>query len=89
LRVKTLIVCRLPFEQFTHPFIAAQGQQYANTFEEFSIPRALYNFHSLIGCFYSDDLSQIYIADAKLEKEYGKYFIEYLENLPFVETNFI
>lgn len=89
LRVKTLIICRLPFEQFTHPFIAAQGQRYQNTFEEFSIPRALYNFHSLIGCFYGEDLRQIYIADAKLAKEYGKYFIEYLESLPFVETKFI
>lgn len=89
LRVKTLVICRLPFEQFTHPFIAAQGQRYQNAFEEFSIPRALYNFHSLIGCFYGEDLKQIYIADAKLAKEYGKYFIEYLESLPFVEIKFV
>jgi len=88
LRVKTLIIGRLPFEQFTHPFIAAQGQKYNNTFEEFTIPRALYNFHSLINFFYGPDLEQIYIMDSKINKEYGKYFIDYLQSLPFVEVKF-
>lgn len=86
LRVKTLILCRLPFEQFSHPFIAAQSQRYANPFEEFTIPRTLHNFHSLIGFFYSSDLKKIYLADAKLTKEYGKYFLEYLQSIPFVDT---
>lgn len=88
LMVKTLIISRLPFEQFTHPLIAAQSQKYSNAFEEFTIPRALYNFHSLINFFYTDDLKEVYITDAKINKEYGKYFIEYLESLPFVEIFF-
>lgn len=88
LRVKTLLLCRLPFEQFSHPFIAAQSQKYANPFEEFTIPRTLHNLHSLIGFFYSSDLKKIYLADSKINKEYGKYFLEYLQAIPFVETDF-
>jgi DNA polymerase III epsilon subunit-like protein len=88
LRVKTLVLCRLPFEQFSHPFIAAQSQRYANPFDEFTIPRTLHNLHSLIGFFYSADLQRIYLADSKINKEYGKYFLEYLQTIPFVETEF-
>ncbi len=88
MRVKTLVLCRLPFEQFSHPFIAAQSQRYANPFEEFTIPRALHNLHSLIGFFYSPDLATIYLADSKIAKDYSKYFLEYLQSIPFVKTDF-
>ena len=85
LQVKDLVITRLPFEQFNHPLLAVQAEQYANKFEEFSIPRTLYNFHSIIGFFYGNDLQRIFILDQKIRKEYGKYFIDYLNSLPFVE----
>lgn len=83
--VKSLIMTRLPFEQFTHPLFAAQAEKYENQFTDFNIPRALYNFHSLIRFFYGLDLERVYILDQKIHKDYGKYFLEYLESLPFVE----
>lgn len=87
--VKSLIITRLPFEQFTHPLAAAQGKRYANAFEEFSIPRALHNFHTVISFFYGPELQKIYIADPKIHKEYGKYFIDYLQSLPFVDIEYV
>jgi DNA polymerase III epsilon subunit-like protein len=85
LKVKNLVITRLPFEQFNHPLFAIQAARYQNQFADFSIPRALYNFHAIINFFYSDELEKIYILDAKINKEYGKYFTEYLRSLPFVE----
>jgi hypothetical protein len=85
LKVKNLIITRLPFEQFNHPLFAIQAARYQNQFIEFNIPRALYNFHAIINFFYSDELEKIYILDAKINKEYGKYFTDYLKSLPFVE----
>ena len=84
LKVKNLIITRLPFEQFNHPLFAVQAARYQNQFIDFNIPRALYNFHTIINFFYSDELKNIYILDAKIKKEYGKYFLDYLKSLPFV-----
>ena len=83
--VKNLVLSRIPFELFTHPLFAAQAKTYSNEFVDHTIPRALYNFHSLIRFFYSSKLEKIYILDAKIKKDYGSYFIEYLRSLPFVE----
>ncbi|MDB4939771.1 MAG: hypothetical protein JWO40_196 [Candidatus Doudnabacteria bacterium] len=88
LRVKQLIMTRIPFEQFNHPLFAAQAERYPNQFIDFNIPRALYNFHSIIRFFYSQDLEKIYILDQKIHKEYGKFFIDYLKSLPFVDLKF-
>ena len=85
LKVKTLVITRLPFEQFSHPLNMAQAAKYENAFLEYNIPRALHNFHQIISFFYSDQLEKVYIVDPKIRKEYGKYFIEYLKKLPFVE----
>ncbi len=85
LHVKNLIITRLPFDQFTHPLFAAQAQKYKNQFIEFNIPRALYNFHSLVRFFYGEGLERIYITDPKIRKDYGRYFLEYLSSLSFVE----
>lgn len=88
LTVKALIITRLPFDQFTHPLFAAQAEKYQNKFVEFNIPRALYNFHSLIRFFYGHDLEKIYIVDSKIKKEYGKFFLDYLGSLPFVDIKY-
>jgi DNA polymerase III epsilon subunit-like protein len=83
-RVKTLVLSRLPFEVFT-----ALAEKYQNQFAEFSIPRALNNFHNIIRFFYSEDLEKVYLLDPKINKEYGKYFLEYIKSLPFVEIKYI
>ena len=85
LKVKSLVLTRLPFEQFNHPLFAAQAEKYQNQFVDFNIPRALYNFHSVIRFFYNADLEKIHIIDPKISKDYGRYFVDYLKSLPFVE----
>jgi len=80
--VKTLIINHLPFEQFTHPYLEAVAQNYQNPFEEFTLPRAIYNLHRIIQFFYTGELKSIIIADPKLKKDYSQNFIEYLQSVP-------
>ncbi|HVY67407.1 MAG TPA: exonuclease domain-containing protein [Patescibacteria group bacterium] len=82
LPVKTLILCRLPFEQFTHPYQEALAQSFANSFLDYSLPKALFNFHQLLDFFYSPMLEQVFIIDPKLNKDYAKIFKEYWKFLP-------
>ncbi len=82
LRVKTLVLCRLPFEQFTHPYQEALSASVKNAFEDYALPRALYNFHALLKFFYTSELMDIYIIDAKLSKPYAKIFKDYWQSLP-------
>ncbi|PIR96332.1 MAG: hypothetical protein COT92_01710 [Candidatus Doudnabacteria bacterium CG10_big_fil_rev_8_21_14_0_10_42_18] len=84
LPVKTLVICRLPFEQFTHPYYEALAETHANSFMEFSIPLALNNFHSILKFFWTPSLKTVYIYDSKLSKDYAKAFKNYLEILPNV-----
>lgn len=85
LAVKTLIICHLPFEQFTHPYQEALSSQYAKPFEDFSLPKAVYNFHSLLKFFTSPKLENIYLYDIKLGKSYAQAFKDYLKQLPGIE----
>jgi DNA polymerase III epsilon subunit-like protein len=85
LKVKTLVICRLPFEQFTHPYQEAVSAALPNAFEDYALPRALYNFHSLIKFFYSPELKDIYVIDAKLAKSYAKVFKDYYKFIPAAE----
>jgi len=85
LAVKTLIICRLPFEQFTHPYQEAVSAALPNAFEDYAMPRALYNFHSLIKFFYTPELKDIYIIDAKLAKGYARVFKDYYKYIPGAE----
>jgi len=85
LKVKTLIICRLPFEQFTHPYQEAVSAALPNAFEDYAMPRALYNFHNLIKFFYTPDLKDIYIIDAKLAKGYARVFKDYYKFIPGAE----
>lgn len=82
LAVKTLVIGRLPFEQFTHPYQEALGQSFPNAFEDYGLPRALFNFHSLIKFFYTPELMDIYIIDSKLAKPYAKVFKDYYKIIP-------
>ncbi len=82
LRVKTLIICRLPFEQFTHPYQEAVSQSVSNAFMDYALPKAVYNFQSLIKFFYTDSLRDIYVIDAKLNKDYSSVFKDFYKNIP-------
>ena len=82
LPVKTLIICRLPFEQFTHPYQEAVSQSLTNAFMDYSLPKALFNFHSVIKFFQTPLLEDIYVIDGKLSKEYAKVFKDYYKFLP-------
>ena len=82
LPVKTLILCRLPFDQFTHPYQEALSKALPNAFEDYSLPRALYNFHSIMKFFYTPELRDIYVIDAKLAKPYARVFKDYWQNIP-------
>ncbi len=87
LNVKTLVICRLPFEQFTHPYQEAVSAVLSNPFEEYALPRALNNFHSLIKFFYGPELKDVYIIDAKLGKPYSKVFKDYYNCIPGAEVS--
>jgi DNA polymerase III epsilon subunit family exonuclease len=82
LAVKSLVLCRLPFQQFTHPYQEAVSKSLANAFEDYALPRALYNFHSLIKFFYTPELTDIYVIDSKLSKAYAKVFRDYWKIIP-------
>jgi len=85
LPIRTLIICHLPFEQFTHPYQEALSAQFANPFEDFSLPKAVYNFHCILKFFVTPELRDIYICDPKLAKGYAKSFREYLQQLPNIK----
>ncbi len=85
LPVKTLVLCHIPFEQFTHPYQEALSARFTNPFEEYSLPRALYNFHLLFKFFNTPQLEQVYIFEPKLAKPYWKAFEDYLTKIPRLE----
>ena len=82
LPVKLLILCRLPFEQFTHPYQEAVSASFPNAFMDYALPRALNNFHKLLEFFYSPLLRDVYIIDAKLTKDYALVFKDYYKYIP-------
>lgn len=76
LQVNTLILNRLPFEQFSHPYQEAVSKSFSNPFMEFALPKALLNFVNILKFFYSSDLKEFYIFDPKLAKEYASCFLD-------------
>lgn len=81
LEVKTLVLAHLPFEQYTHPYLEAVANTYDRPFEQFSLPRAVYNLGRILGFFHTDLLKQVVIADPKLSKEYASAFIDFVEKV--------
>jgi DNA polymerase III epsilon subunit-like protein len=86
LPVKTLVIGHLPFEQFTHPYQEALSSQLANSFLDYSLPKAIYNLHRLLQFFNTEALEHVYLWDAKLAKGYGQDFKAYLESLSGVKV---
>lgn len=77
LKVKTLVILRLPFEPVNHPYNQALAKTYPNAFESMALPKALYNLHQIVSFFYTHALEKVYLIDPKLEKGYAKDFYEY------------
>ncbi len=84
LAVKTLIICHLPFEQYSHPYQEALSATFSKPFEQFSLPKAVWNLHRLLEFFYTPLLKNIYICDDKISKEYGEEFKAYLKSVPYL-----
>jgi len=82
LRVKTLILNSLPFEQFTHPYYEAVADQFEDPFTNYSLPLALNNLRILLKFFNSEILEEIYFFEPKFSKGYSKIFTDFLKNLP-------
>ncbi|MCL5666366.1 MAG: exonuclease domain-containing protein [Patescibacteria group bacterium] len=81
LKIKTLVVCQLPFEQNAHPYTEAVSRQFPDPFGDFYLPKALYNFHSILQFFSTNELKYLYIFDPRLAQPYGQDFLSYLKNL--------
>ncbi len=81
LAVKNLYICNLPFEQYTHPYQQAVSAQFSNSFEEYSLPRAIYNLQVLLKFFNTGQLENVYLYDNKLSKGYGSEFKECISML--------
>ncbi len=77
--IKTLVIGRLPFEQYTHPYLETVSKGFNNSFEDFSIPRALINLNKLLNFFYNPDLKTIALYDPKVSRLYGKGFVDFLK----------
>ncbi len=76
-----LIIARLPFAVPTDPVQRARGEQYANPFEEFSLPSAILRFRQGFGRLIRDrqDRGVVAVLDRRLtEKRYGRAFVEAL-----------
>lgn len=86
LTVKTLIIGRLPFEQYTHPYLEAVANTYERPFEQFSLPRAAFNLSRILGFFYTHQLKLVIIADPKVTKDYFLIFEDFLRNIPFFQV---
>ncbi|MCL5008892.1 MAG: 3'-5' exonuclease [Patescibacteria group bacterium] len=82
LSVKTLVLGHLPFEQYTHPYLEAVAATYERPFEQFSLPRAVYNLIRILRFFYTGKLKQVVIADPKLSKEYANAFVALIQKIP-------
>ena len=82
LKVKTLVIGRLPFEQYTHPYLEAVANTYERPFEQFSLPRAVFNLSRILGFFYTSELKLVVIADPKIAKGYFGVFESLLKNTP-------
>lgn len=85
INVKTLVVNHLPFDVFTHPYQKAVSNLFENPFLEYSLPRAVYNFHKVLGFFLNPSLENLYIADSKTSKDYFWVFKDYLEAIPAIK----
>ncbi len=79
--LKALIVTRLPFDVPSDPIIAARGETYENSFNEFQIPRSLLRFKQGVGRLLrsTKDQGVIIILDSRvLNRAYGAAFIDAL-----------
>lgn len=76
-----LIIVKLPFAVPTDPVQRARGEQYANPFEQYSLPSAILRFRQGFGRLIRDrtDRGVVAVLDRRLtEKRYGRAFVDAL-----------
>lgn len=79
----TLILHRLPFESFNHPYLNYKLKTLDNAFTAYTIPRAILKLNQILLEFLSAQPKpkQIILLDSRVEtKEYGRSFLKSLPN---------
>ncbi len=77
--LKALVLTRLPFQVPTDPVVKARSEQYADPFEEFSIPQAVLRFRQGIGRLIRNkgDKGAIVVLDRRITgRSYGRSFLK-------------
>ena len=76
--LKALVITRLPFQVPTDPVVKARSDQYADPFNEYSIPQAVLRFRQGIGRLIrnKEDRGTIVLLDQRVTgRSYGKSFL--------------
>ena len=79
--LKTLIIHKLPFDVPSDPIIKARSQLFANSFYEYSVPRAILRFRQGFGRLIRSkkDYGVLIILDNRvITKEFGRMFLQSL-----------
>ena len=77
--LKALVLTRLPFQVPTDPVIKARSDQYADSFNEYSIPQAVLRFRQGIGRLIRNkgDSGAIVVLDRRITgRNYGQAFLQ-------------
>jgi DNA polymerase-3 subunit epsilon/ATP-dependent DNA helicase DinG len=77
--LKALVLTRLPFQVPTDPIVKARSEQYADSFNEFSIPQAVLRFRQGIGRLIRNkgDKGTIVVLDRRITgRSYGHAFLQ-------------
>lgn len=81
--LKGIAIVRLPFSVPTDPIIAARGEQYEDSFNDYSLPDAVLKFRQGFGRLIrrSQDKGVFVVLDGRLTaKKYGQIFMDSLPN---------
>ncbi len=87
--VDHLILHTLPFDHPSHAIIGKRAEQFANPFNEYSLPRVIHRVFRLLRTFarHKTEQGTVEILDARLRtKEYGKTIRRYLEQFAIADA---
>ena len=73
--VDTVVFQKLPFDPPDDPILKARGEKFSRPFEEYSLPRAILRFRSILAELSSYGPKTCWLLDRRLQtREYGKLF---------------
>lgn len=81
--INTLIIHKIPFDPPSDPFIITMSKNFQDPFMEFQIPKAIFALKKLINSLNTSDQEKkvIILDDRIVTKDYGKKFMQNIENL--------